>query len=1383
MLSKIHSLAFRVLFLIVSFIASSAIAPSCPAAQPASWTVMVYMCGDNNLEYAALMDMLEMEQSVPEGVEVLVLLDRSKGYTQVLGDWTGARLYRVRRAQPFDIAPAATMMGGKIPGNLASEMLEDLGEIDMSDPSMLASFIMYCARNFPARRYALVPWNHGGGWKGLLQDEDAGRSTPSPAPAGPLQALQGTWTGMDGSASVILMFKDNKCSMSVNDLQMTGTWNTAGSTLNIQFQNGKSLSYTFAVQGSSLILNGSLKLKKQQMPRQDGWGQQPQPQAQPGKGFMNIAEFVNAARQGAQYLPRKRFDLVKFELCLMGQLDVLAETSQIADYAFASPPEEPGQGSDFLSIMPLFGQDISTADLAARMVDINIAYYTKLGIPAAFAAYDLSQMREVTRQMRSLTSALAGLAPSKYVDLTRASCFATRYANFPEDLSRHRNAMSCVELSDWLSRLENEVPGFPSSASQGLRSSVSRLAFHAASSPDLRGNGIVTLYLPLRRENMDDKYLATAFAQESGMGQYLNTLFSAQEMQGNEKPRITNIRTGRPRLLPGGDGRNAADFDILPVNALVPFSRNVVNFTITGRGILWTKLMQFEQRGQERILHLVQLVLDHNKKNTGKESNLLKAFSPVYNDGTTTLQTEFTGQCYKVSNGQALADITIENTSLSYQINENVSVGYGMYSDSSMGGQEILVQVTFSNVLRIPIKVIGYQRDARGNITGTRGISMQKGGTFRPALTVFDAEMKERRVFGQPMQLTEGILFLTLGMVNEGAQIGNIIRVETVDGKNAFGMSNALPVAYDPQQMQMMQNTLQNGLAALPGRYAMVQYAAGNDEIDPLPTFQVLQLKNDGDGNSSWWLNNDGQTFSGPMIWMFLGTPSISLYKKPSRKGLKFGELVQGWHVFLQGSGEKRVWHCIGHGDGTRWSFYPMEYYKPGMLDGTWISKTEKWVFRGDRVTLTRDGHTGSGTFKINENLVSMTGMPADEYAWHVDPEEGLLALISRKGVCSILRSEGFRPKTAVQQPAPQPQTQPGWGQPQTQPWDVFPSPSPADPLQALQGTWAGMDGSASVILMFMGNNCAMSVNGLQMAGTWSAAGSTLNIQLQNGKSLSYAFAVQGNSLILNGSLKLTKQQMPRQGGTWGGQPAPQQPGWGQQPQPQPQSGWGQPQQPVNAYQALQGAWAGYDGSVSIILVFQGSACGLSMNGQQTTGTWNVSGNRISMQLQTGKSVSYVFELQGSTLILGGKIRLSRQQMPQQGGTWDGQPAPQQPGWGQTAPQPQVQPGWGQPVQPGWGQQQPMPQQRPLEGRWASAYNSGSSYLVMVFNGDLCISYYNGEELERSTYTFFNGQLTQKMLTGAAAGKTLVWGCTVNGNTMTITSPGKKPMMWLRQSR
>ncbi|MBQ7249138.1 MAG: hypothetical protein IJS21_03830, partial [Deltaproteobacteria bacterium] len=485
--------------------------PACAqdkAAAPAEWTVMVYMDGDNNLEYCAIMDFLEMEHAIPENVEILVLFDRHKGYTDLYGNWTGTRLYRVRRAPPFEqIREAAKGTSNALPPALASEMLEDWGEVDMSDPATLTRFIKTVAERFPAKRYALIPWNHGGGWPGMLQDEDGGEGAPV-------------------------------------------------------------------------------------------------------KSAMTIGQFVKAAKAGAESLPRRRFDLLKFELCLMGQLDVLSSAAEVADYAFASPPEEPGQGSDFLSIMPLFRADLSTEELTKQMVDLNVKYYTELGRPAAFSAYDLSKMRDVTASLRALTAQLIPLTGEHFRELTQGIYKSTHY---PEDLSvelrNGKNALSSVELADWLDGLE-QVAGAPKEAITALRERVKDLAYHAGATPDLRKCRGLTIYLPLRRDDVNPGYRATAFAQESGMDEYLKALYKARDLLGNEEPRISNIEMGAPVLKPGRDGQSAADFDIRPIDFLTPFSRHVMRFDITGVGILMTHLMQFEQRGQDRYLNCIQLLVD-----------------------------------------------------------------------------------------------------------------------------------------------------------------------------------------------------------------------------------------------------------------------------------------------------------------------------------------------------------------------------------------------------------------------------------------------------------------------------------------------------------------------------------------------------------------------------------------------------------------------------------------------------------------------------------------------------------------------------------------------------------------------------------------------------
>ncbi len=41
--------------------------------------------------------------------------------------------------------------------------LKDAGKVSMTDPKTLTDFIEYSADNFPANRYVLILWDHGGG--------------------------------------------------------------------------------------------------------------------------------------------------------------------------------------------------------------------------------------------------------------------------------------------------------------------------------------------------------------------------------------------------------------------------------------------------------------------------------------------------------------------------------------------------------------------------------------------------------------------------------------------------------------------------------------------------------------------------------------------------------------------------------------------------------------------------------------------------------------------------------------------------------------------------------------------------------------------------------------------------------------------------------------------------------------------------------------------------------------------------------------------------------------------------------------------------------------------------------------------------------------------
>ena len=123
------------------------------------WTLIVYMDGDNDLEPFALADLNEMEAGIGERMEIIVLVDRAKGYDKSEGDWQDARVYRIQK--------------DKNSQKISSELLATPGELNLGDEKVLEGFVGAALKTFPAKHYALIMWNHGGGWAAHASDQDA----------------------------------------------------------------------------------------------------------------------------------------------------------------------------------------------------------------------------------------------------------------------------------------------------------------------------------------------------------------------------------------------------------------------------------------------------------------------------------------------------------------------------------------------------------------------------------------------------------------------------------------------------------------------------------------------------------------------------------------------------------------------------------------------------------------------------------------------------------------------------------------------------------------------------------------------------------------------------------------------------------------------------------------------------------------------------------------------------------------------------------------------------------------------------------------------------------------------------------------------------------
>jgi hypothetical protein len=113
----------------------------------ASWTFMVYMDCDNNLDYFGPFNLQQMSDGLVAGAEVnvIVLMDRLD---------LPAYTYEVTHDH--------------------IKTVQSLDEVDMGSPDTLSSFVAFVTASYPATYFFLDVWDHGGGYRGACWDDSSG---------------------------------------------------------------------------------------------------------------------------------------------------------------------------------------------------------------------------------------------------------------------------------------------------------------------------------------------------------------------------------------------------------------------------------------------------------------------------------------------------------------------------------------------------------------------------------------------------------------------------------------------------------------------------------------------------------------------------------------------------------------------------------------------------------------------------------------------------------------------------------------------------------------------------------------------------------------------------------------------------------------------------------------------------------------------------------------------------------------------------------------------------------------------------------------------------------------------------------------------------------
>ena len=283
---------------------------------------MVYLCGDNNLESSAVIDLREMKSvGTTAGLNVVAQFDRYH-------NGMPTRRYLLRRG---------TSLRSDVVG-------PDLGETNTGDPQILIDFATWAIAEYPATHYLLVVWNHGQGWDDTdLYARVAAMNRTVTHAGTPLREARVEPADVDRRPKRTSKTTSKRGTVSASNLSA------------VRARAGRAL---FDSTIDSMIKTAAIGLDDHQ------------------RDFLDNQELKRALGRISATIGRP-LDVVGLDACLMSMVEVLYEIRDGARHVVASEETIPLEGWPYRRVLGAIVDRpaISPAALASRIVDEFISSY------------------------------------------------------------------------------------------------------------------------------------------------------------------------------------------------------------------------------------------------------------------------------------------------------------------------------------------------------------------------------------------------------------------------------------------------------------------------------------------------------------------------------------------------------------------------------------------------------------------------------------------------------------------------------------------------------------------------------------------------------------------------------------------------------------------------------------------------------------------------------------------------------------------------------------------------------------------------------------------------------------------------------------------------
>ena len=442
-------------FLITSFLLLAllmVLSPTLAQSNLAEWTYMMYYNGDNNLEQSIYGDLTEMQAAgSTDQVNIVAQVDRAPGYTTAFGDWTDTRRFLLQHeSQPVlshdDKLDYILAYAYAKPGQDYHDLIAPAASLRQSDPATY--------------RQKLVDQN-------VNPDDDA-----------QIDRIMGIFSiGLEFNTQPVADMGE----LNMGDPQTLIDFVTWA----MQTYPAKHYALNISTHGAGWLGNG--------------------PDETDNNDQLQLPELVQALATIKANTGMEQFDLIGFDACLMGQLEVYRALVPYTKYVLASEEVIPGNGWEYTVPFTKLIQNptMDAQELGTIIIDDYMAYYAGPGhrTQVDLGLIDESKVPAVVDALKTFTDSADQDTLDKLSALGIARVNAQHFDNETNqtiDAYSGANIYSSIDLISFMNLISGQLdidPDLKAAADNVVVAAQAAIVHSAADAalPDAHG---MAIYFP-----------------------------------------------------------------------------------------------------------------------------------------------------------------------------------------------------------------------------------------------------------------------------------------------------------------------------------------------------------------------------------------------------------------------------------------------------------------------------------------------------------------------------------------------------------------------------------------------------------------------------------------------------------------------------------------------------------------------------------------------------------------------------------------------------------------------------------------------------------------------------------------------------------------------